>query len=160
MPDLGTYWAVSAHLIDPITHRGLKPYKLSRIKRPTEIALIWDAPLNQVPGGGWSAGGQAFPVAVGLDSYSINFNPGWNTGLTDDWALDNFATNGGQVVNISSNQDPPKGGTDIRFRHMKDRVANVLMADGHVQQFSYKRDLTAYTGYTTDFLRKYICVNP
>jgi prepilin-type N-terminal cleavage/methylation domain-containing protein/prepilin-type processing-associated H-X9-DG protein len=161
MPDLSSYWGLT--LKDPVTKKGLRPYKMSHIKRSTEIALIFDATLTQVPsgnGGGWSAGGIAFPVAVGLDSYSINFDPSWNTGLTDAWSLDRNATTGGQVVNIDANQDPPKNGTTIRFRHLKDRFANVLMADGHVQQFSYKRDPSAYTGYTTDFLRKNICVNP
>jgi prepilin-type N-terminal cleavage/methylation domain-containing protein/prepilin-type processing-associated H-X9-DG protein len=159
MPDLSNYWGLN--LKDPITKGSLHPYKLSRIKRSAEVALIWDAPLTHLPEGGWSANGVGFPVATGLDSYSINFNPAWNTGLTDVWTLDSNATNGGQIVNIAgANQDPPKGGTDIRFRHMKDRVANVLMADGHVQQFSFKPDKTAYTGYTTDFLRKFICVNP
>lgn len=164
MPDLGSYWGPI--LVDPETDKApLRPYTLSRIKSAAEIGLIFDAKVTQIPaanGGGWSVNGTGFPVLTGMDSYSINWQPGstYSTGLTNDYSKDGFASNGGQIVNITDNSDPGTGGPDVRFRHMNNTVMNALMCDGHVANFHYKRSATAYTGYYTDLLRKNVNVNP
>jgi len=137
----------------------LKGYKLARIKRSAEMAIIFDASVADP-----SASGQwiSFAVAFALDKVG-NANPPY---LTDSYALAP-TLNASQPVDLTPKRKtgfgPPQDiNTDgdnnlgnIRFRHVKDTIANVLMVDGHVETFRYNKGKK-----TTDLLLKNVYVNP
>lgn len=156
MPDLGSY---DAYRPNPtLGLQPLKPYKLAKIKRPAEIAGLFDAtlfdPSNQA--GQWIATACAF----GLDK-SRYLSP--KTALTDDYSLDP-TMNAGQPVDLTPyaatgvqniNTDGNNNKANLRFRHGRDTQLNALMMDGHVETFNYKKSTQ-----TCDMLRKNINVNP
>jgi prepilin-type N-terminal cleavage/methylation domain-containing protein/prepilin-type processing-associated H-X9-DG protein len=137
----------------------LQPYHLSHIQHPTQIALIFDAAVAPVAGGGWSVAND--PVAGWLDDGRLNSD----TYLTDQYNLvspaeyaaymnpnapiDLTPENGGPV-NADGALDPQ----NVRFRHMGNRYCNVLMADFHVQSFAIG------SGGESDLKRGNINVNP
>jgi len=137
----------------------LKGYKLAKVKRPAEIGAIFDASVSSP-----SQAGQwiAFAVAFALDKVGTG-NPPY---LTDAYSL-NPAVDGGQPVDLTPkrktgfgpsqdiNTDGDNNIGNIRFRHNKDTVANVLMLDGHVQTFRYNKSTK-----TTDLLRRNVYVTP
>jgi len=115
-----------------------QPYHIAKIKRATDIALIFDGSLTNTTGGvsdRWSAD----PVAKYLDSGRIY----WSTFLTDNYSWDNnwwmtasfpIDTNagiGGAAADWNTDND--NNTANIRFRHNKNNTANVLYVDGHVQ---------------------------
>ena len=57
------------------------------------------------------------------------------------------------------NQDNFGNYATIRFRHMKDTVANVLMVDGHVERFTYDPKKPPNDPHVTTLLRRNINVN-
>lgn len=144
----------------------LKPYKLAHIKRSTEVAMIFDASVTS-RGGVWNASADA----DGLDDGYLYSNAG--TCLTDQYqetgiTFNTANINAGQPISmISGNGINPTGNpvyfntdTDdnwatIRFRHNRNTQANALMADGHVETYTYNPNTR-----TTDMLRKNINVNP
>jgi prepilin-type processing-associated H-X9-DG protein len=153
MPDLGQYEAY--HPTSPL--KGLKPYKLAHVKRPIEIAILFDATLyDPSEAGQWIATACAF----GLDNGRLK-KP--KTALTDDYSLDP-TMNAGQPIELTPyngtgnqyiNTDGNNNKANVRFRHAHDTQANALMVDGHVETFNYKKSTQ-----TTDMLRKNINVNP
>ena len=137
----------------------LKGYKLAKVKRPAEIAVIFDGSAsNPSQQGQWIA----FVVAFALDKVGTGTPPY----LTDAYSTAP-TVNGGQPVDLTPKRKtgfgPPQDiNTDgdnnignIRFRHNKDSIANALMLDGHVQTFRYNK-----TSKTSDLLRKNVYVNP
>ena len=122
----------------------LRPMKLSQIKRGSEIVAVMDASLTNFDAAGNPGGPiyQASAVAYRLD----NFRNFYSTFLTDRYALDPqpFMTPGNPIdlttdlgtVNI--NTDTPENYGNIRYRHLKNSLANTLMLDSHVESFSYK----------------------
>jgi prepilin-type N-terminal cleavage/methylation domain-containing protein/prepilin-type processing-associated H-X9-DG protein len=127
------------------------PYKLARIKRPAEIAIIFEGTLE-------NGGYMAHSVCDQLDNQRRNTAPY----LTDVYSLAP-TVNGSQPVDlkpvsgnpIDTNTDSPNNAGNIRFRHIGNTQTNCLMVDGHVQSFKYKK-----SDRTTDLLRKNIFVNP
>jgi prepilin-type processing-associated H-X9-DG protein/prepilin-type N-terminal cleavage/methylation domain-containing protein len=143
------------------TARPFTPYKLAKIRRSSEIALIFDGSLQPHPAFP-EVWGPAFdvPVAIALDAYGFVNGPPNATSLTDNYpagasswnnpdAAVNFSAMGGGPVN----SDSPGNAHQIRFRHMKDRYANVLMADGHVESFDF------FNSTNGSFKRRNINVN-
>jgi prepilin-type processing-associated H-X9-DG protein/prepilin-type N-terminal cleavage/methylation domain-containing protein len=143
----------------------LKPYKIAHIKRPTEIAMIFDSSVY-FGGGVWTTSADA----DGLDNGYLYGSKG--TCLTDTYqqggSFDTDNINSGQSISmISGNGINPTGNpayfnTDtgnnwatIRFRHNRNTQANALMVDGHVESFNYNNKTQA-----SDMLRKNINVNP
>ncbi|MBC8107366.1 MAG: prepilin-type N-terminal cleavage/methylation domain-containing protein [Anaerolineae bacterium] len=135
------------------------PYKIAKIRRSSEVLMIADATLcqlteiptpclqanailYQLDKGAWQGGPPAagVPRSYLLDDYSISgmlptYGP--NTavdigyGSSPTVAKVNFDPAG------ASNSFPANWG-NLRFRHMNNTVANVLMADGHVESHKYK----------------------
>jgi prepilin-type processing-associated H-X9-DG protein/prepilin-type N-terminal cleavage/methylation domain-containing protein len=136
-----------------------KPYKLAKIKQSSEIGLIWDAPL-MLQGDAWKT---QYDSAV---SDHIDNGACWpprsllNTnyaasGVSPDDSVDMRALSGGPP-----NTDHPQNIQNIRFRHMKDTRANVLMVDGHVEAFTYNPKKAPNDKTVTDFKRRNLYVNP
>jgi prepilin-type processing-associated H-X9-DG protein len=140
--------------------RPFRPYKLASIKRSAEIALVFDGSLapHPVESGVWTPHGEV-PVALRLDQYGIMNGPPIGTFMTDNYPASGPAW---LSPNASLNFDNPDFNTDgsslnshqIRFRHMRDRRVNVLMADGHVANFDFR------DGTNTGMRRLNINVNP
>jgi prepilin-type N-terminal cleavage/methylation domain-containing protein len=133
----------------------LNSYPMSRVRRSSEIALVFDASLSPVIGGGWSVAYQQ-PVAMMLDVGRI----GSDTYLTDQYGLSPDGIFAGQAVAMTTasggpmNMDDPTNPQNIRFRHMNNRICNALMADMHVQSMKWS------ASGATDLQRRNINVNP
>jgi prepilin-type processing-associated H-X9-DG protein len=177
--------------IDAVSGKEIVPYKLSYIKRSSEIGMIFDAALiDDVAGGeGWNVP-STVPVALRLDEGAFLPQSGQaSTYLTDEYSYAGntgraqsagqtvSSINGGQPVSLAPEDAAPynnpanmnqdngyssglpsmvTGGTgNIRFRHLQNTKCNVLMADGHVESFTYN-----IKTQETDLLRKNINVNP
>ncbi|CAN5583272.1 hypothetical protein BH09PLA1_BH09PLA1_08290 [soil metagenome] len=129
----------------------LSPYKLSRIRRAAEVLLIADAnlaPLNQfanrmqanatlgfIDKKAFNGGPGATPTNL-LDDYSragILPTYGPNTSIDPSWGTGTF-----NVDLTAAGETNPAGWSTIRFRHLNNSAANVLMADGHVETHRYK----------------------
>lgn len=153
LPDLQT-----ADRLDTTTPvRTLKTYKIARIKRGSELAVIFDASVSNTV----SAPGQwiAFACAFFLDNDRVNTRRPF---LTDQYQLNpaimpsqpvDMMPQSQQVADTNTDGDKNKG--NIRFRHSGDTQANALMLDGHVEAFKYDK-----IKRTTDMLKKNIYVNP
>ncbi|HEX4055798.1 MAG TPA: type II secretion system protein [Tepidisphaeraceae bacterium] len=142
----------------------LKPYKLAHIMRPTEIAMIFDSSVYS-DGGVWTTSADA----DGLDNGNLYGTQG--TCLTDQYqqtGLNTANINSGQSISMISgnginptgnpiyfNTDTENNWATIRFRHNRNTQANALMADGHVETYTYNPKTQS-----TDMLRKNIDVNP
>ena len=145
-------------------HRGKPdvrkaPAKFSRIKRSSEIAVLWDAPMffdGSPPK--WVISADGTPVANQLDKARYYLNSPYPH-FTDDYTLGNLKPN--DPVEIiqgfqgrDTNRDVGANYQTIRFRHNKDTIANALMADGHVETFHYNNRTK-----TSTLLRRNIYVN-
>ena len=138
-----------------------RPYKISKVRQSSEIALLFDTALEMVPGTNYwhvkydSAvanfidNGHAWPP---LSLLNTNYALG---GVSPDDSVDMKALNGGPP-----NTDDPNNGATIRFRHQRDTQANVLMVDGHVQTFTYNKQKAPSDKTVTDFKRRNLYVNP
>jgi prepilin-type processing-associated H-X9-DG protein len=58
-----------------------------------------------------------------------------------------------------SNHDNFGNYATIRFRHMRDTIANSLMADGHVESFRYDKTKKPNDPLVSTFLRRNVYVN-
>jgi prepilin-type N-terminal cleavage/methylation domain-containing protein/prepilin-type processing-associated H-X9-DG protein len=124
----------------------LKPYKISKIRRGSEVVLIMDGSQVKTVGGndGWGA----YATAYKLDQLSLyngptSPNPTGRTYLLYDHPQ---ATNG-NTIDAGPNNDPtgqsPDSAGNIRWRHKKNTAANFLFVDGHVEARSYKNRSSA-----------------
>ena len=133
----------------------MQPYKISRIKRASEILLIADGSLRPLPD--FENKPQANYGLTIIDRNAFNGGPGAPpTQLLDDYGragiLPAYPPGSGidvtppanpSAVNrdsaiISTNlSDAPNWG-NIRFRHVNNTTANVLMVDGHVESHRFK----------------------
>jgi prepilin-type processing-associated H-X9-DG protein/prepilin-type N-terminal cleavage/methylation domain-containing protein len=168
IPDLGTQDYL-AELQEPVSRHGqfticLKSYKLAHIKRPTEIALIFDASVKS-NGNVWTTSADADGLDNGnlygaqATSMTDNYQQanGYNTGnINSAQPISMISGNGNNQTGDPKyfNTDADQNWATIRFRHNGNTQANCLMADGHVEVFTYNPRTQ-----TTDFLRKNIDVN-
>jgi prepilin-type N-terminal cleavage/methylation domain-containing protein/prepilin-type processing-associated H-X9-DG protein len=170
MPVLGSedYLAAAGNPFG--TPPPLKVYKISQIKRSSEIAYIMDGSLEQLPSGAWRVAG--IPVGIGLSEGWIGWSANFGN-LTDNYASMNDGATQATPVNMLSNWDQgnknnaintdtylPGNGPfrsnpfNIRFRHMNNTVANALMIDGHVESYTFNPNTNV-----TSMLDKNIFVN-
>ena len=136
-----------------------RPYKMAKIKQSSEIGLIWDTPLEMLDDI-WRVKYDS-AVASHIDNgacwpprslLNTNYAAG---GVSPDDSVDMRALQGGPP-----NTDHPNNPQNIRFRHMKDTRANVLMVDGHCEQFTYNPQKAPNDKTVTDFKRRNLYVNP
>ena len=136
--------------------RKLEPYRIAKIKRSSEIAIIFDGSLEPKPSGGMGPVGNV-PVANVLDAYRMYYDSfhvdKQNNAFSNSTSVD--LTPSASAANLPFlNTDTPSNPLNARFRHQNNKVMNALMVDGHVQSFEMK------TRYQSDFLRGNINVNP
>ena len=141
-----------------------KPYPIAKVKRSSEIGLIWDCPLYfdivaniwhpRYDGAvsGWIDAGGWWRAPFLLNEPASGYNPDDSIDMTP---LNYTAVTGAPYTN----KDVLANGLNIRFRHKKDTVANVLMVDGHVQAFTYNPRLPSNDRNVTDFKRRNLYVN-
>ncbi|MCS7033911.1 MAG: DUF1559 domain-containing protein [Phycisphaerae bacterium] len=143
--------------------RGLKPYKLTKIKRASEIGLIFEGAIDYSTGvmGGFFA--QATCNAINRDG--LNRAPLFltdtygrvptNPPLGPNTPIDLHRVSDGWTADKDLNRDSFANRGNIRFRHLKDSRQNVLMADGHVESFTFNPKTQK-----SNILYKNVCVNP
>jgi len=151
-------------LKDPVfffTGKGdyMRPYKIGQIKHSSEILLVADSSLKPLPDPGFiHLKMQANFGLAGMDRNAFNgANPINRSLLLDEGrpstaapvqpggsSIDVLAAGGTTFTNKdSSDSNDTVGGSNwgnIRFRHLKDTAANVLMADGHVETHRLSSD--------------------
>lgn len=140
----------------------MRPYKVSKIRRSSDIALVFDASLvNDANGDGIGGDWSAKAGATALDNNRMMYD----TYLTDGyWGVSSQYINPGYSVDIvanvvwtqypaSNNKDVNENWGNIRFRHYKNKGANAVMADGHAESFQMKGSVQ------TTFLRGNLYVN-
>jgi hypothetical protein len=146
------------------------PYKLGKIRRSAEIAMVFDGTvvLDAITGS-WIAR-ENTAVANWID-HGRGLTSTWPPGpdstiLLDDYTGTNLKPNDPidlTVFNFAEgdhkfvNQDVLQNARNIRFRHIKDTIANAVMADGHCQSFTFDPRKSPINA--TDLLRKNIYVN-
>lgn len=147
-------------------------WKMSKVKRSAEIAVIWDSSLvfNQADNV-WQPWSQV-PVSVNIDRFGISRNN--NNGLNANNYFDGstpVSANGSiemqpnrngalslpfaQYVNTDSDQNP----LNFRFRHFRDTSMNALMIDGHVESFRFDKRKPLNDPNVTTLLRRNVYVN-
>ncbi len=143
LPDMG-----SSSFIKP----PLQVYKVSEIKRSSEVAYIMDGSLVELSSGAWRVAGN--PVGTGLSNGYIYWSHNFGA-LTDNYAVMSgivppptpatpviMTSNWGTASNPGINTDDANPAAqynpfNIRFRHMGNTAANALMIDGHVESFTF-----------------------
>ena len=157
MPQLG---GADNYAVNVLGKTGalLEPYKIAKIRRSAEIAIIFDGSLEPSPLGGWRPA-FSVPVANVLDAWRMYYDS-YHTDR--QWAGMPSYINGNAPVDLQTssgnaayvNMDDPNNRSNVRFRHQNNKVMNALMVDGHVQSFEMK------TQFSSSFLRGNIDVNP
>jgi|SRR4051794_28147955 prepilin-type processing-associated H-X9-DG protein len=145
--------------IGPTKVGYLKPYKIGKIRRASEIVLIADGALKPLPDPGVTGTMQANAIMDAIDKNAFYGNDSTNRSLfLDDASRPSVITpakGAGTFVEITPANGPnftnkdssdPNGFANnsnwgnIRFRHVNNSTANVLMADGHVENVKMSRD--------------------
>jgi prepilin-type processing-associated H-X9-DG protein len=122
---------------------GDKPFKVTQIRRPSEIIMMMDAVQIGNQGVPWSSDADIWLIQGnqiqdqwfqpgGLLAYCERTYPqGPDAGLNKDYAT---------YVAMQEDTGPNNAeGSDIRFRHMNNTQANALFADGHAGSFHWKQ---------------------
>lgn len=154
-----------AYLIKGPPAIGLKVYKISKVRRPAEIAGIFDGAIENTA---WGAYALAFALHKGASQ-------GKPTPTTSTLLIENYDRTPGQNASTPVDMTPWTNGApnlsagvvngdfalnqgNIRFRHGGGTRANALMMDGHVQTFSF--DKKKPIDNCTDMTLRNICVPP
>jgi prepilin-type processing-associated H-X9-DG protein len=145
------------------------PYRISHIKRSSEIILFFDgaATSGSNSGGSGNSGAWSANVVGGLlDAGALSgtqYGGGSaTTYLTDDYSKVSSSFNSGNSCDLTPksaaladiNKDSDGNWGNIRFRHNKNTQANALFVDGHADTFSWK------SLRVMDLRRKNVNVNP
>jgi len=156
MPDSETVdWLAAIETGD--ANRHLTPYKLSKIKRAAEVGILFDATITA------TGNYQAHATVDQLDKFCVYTRKPY---LTDNYSIApgvdgsqpvDMTPNSGQKKDINTDSDSNAG--NVRFRHISNTQANVLMADGHVQAYRIDMRKSATPTAMTDLLRKNVYVN-
>ena len=157
MPQLGSNDNYAINVLGRLNAK-LEPYRLAKIKRSAEVAIIFDGSLEPKAAGGFGPVGNV-PVANVLDAWrmfydSYHTDRTW-TGMPNYMAPSfpvDLQTSSGNAQFV--NMDHPNNANNVRFRHQNNKVMNALMVDGHVQNFEMKSQ------NQSNFLRGNINVNP
>jgi prepilin-type N-terminal cleavage/methylation domain-containing protein/prepilin-type processing-associated H-X9-DG protein len=116
------------------------PRNLGDIKNSAEVAAWWDASqITSWPGAAGQRLKGSYPYSDGMSDW------GWHNPINRFVSIDNMNPSyNGNVTVVSLNNDAgglgsPQGQGGIRFRHMKDTVANILYVDGHVGSHTFNK---------------------
>jgi prepilin-type processing-associated H-X9-DG protein len=171
-----TGWPASAGSTTPGKGKLTQSYRLTSIKNPTQIALIFDGVVNwSASFNSWATGGDyQVPVADDIDAGALFSAPTNETNQLH--LLTSYAGNPLQTGNQSVNMRPYPSGSplyvnqdtmsnqqntgNIRFRHLNNTQANALMVDGHCESFRFNSGKAVDDPNVTSFLRKNLYVNP
>ena len=152
------YSYVNNHSI-PVTNLPLKPEQIPH----NDLAINWDAALSLV-NGAWkvksdTAASDYIDNKAFLNQSAHLMNPDPAFPLQN--SIDMTPGNGGATA---TNTDDATGGsinaTNIRFRHSSNTKANVLFIDTHVEAYTLNTNAAANSPNKTDFMRRYIIINP
>ena len=134
-------------------------YKLSRVKRASEVALMWEAAMEVNATTGKFDLPQGLPVANQIDKTRYYNSTPASPNLTDDYSGYTLTPN--DPVDLiegflgkDTNKDNGANYQKIRFRHVRDTVGNALFCDGHVESLKYNPQ-----SKTSSLLRKNIYIN-
>ena len=127
--------------------RRSRPYKVSQIKRSSEIILIFDAIQNLTPG---ANGNVILPACIGLDEDGY-FRGDGNSTRRWNFLLNDGAVNLDTAVYTPNRDwtnwgDPIYGAwsfSNIRWRHGRNDTANFVFADGHAETRALKLNRNA-----------------
>jgi len=124
---------------------GKKPFKLNQVRRSSEIIMMIDAvQISDMLGRNtWASD----TTLWAMQGFSTNFCQNWATLKDCETQFPNGPDAGYNKDYFDQSKmlygDPTIGangpGIQIRFRHVKDTVANALFVDGHVGSFHWKR---------------------
>jgi prepilin-type processing-associated H-X9-DG protein len=145
-------------------------YKQSRIKRTSEIAILFEGALQQNTSTGEYVVAYDDPTAGQMDNFAYA-GSGTKTRMVEANIAATGRLNSDSVDMTSSTVPNTDGVTDdaggtggyrntynIRFRHSKNTAMNALMVDGHVEIFQYNPKLPANDKNVTTLKLKNICV--
>jgi prepilin-type N-terminal cleavage/methylation domain-containing protein/prepilin-type processing-associated H-X9-DG protein len=141
---------------------NVTPMRVERVKRQSEAAMIFDAPLVQDTATGlWKV---KFDVAVaGLLGNGCMYR---GTGMLEDWSATSDKPDSSLIMTPNpggatspSNSDTVGNTQTIRFRHISDTRAAVLMVDGHVEDFQFNKAPADNDPRKTTFLNRYVYIS-
>ena len=122
---------------------GKKPFKLGQIKRATEIIMIADAvQIGDAAGPGtWASHADLWLIQGDGTSWCQNWATLPQAGATwpkgpDAGFNKDYATTGAMLADAHPSG---RAAIQIRFRHNKNKLANVLFADGHAAGLHWKK---------------------
>lgn len=135
------------------------PYKIGKIKRGAEIAILWDGAQKPDSGGTghrqWGTNVTAGGIDNGRftrDNYLVRYDLFSASYMRDQASID-MNISGQPTGSRYINTDGQTNWGNPRFRHGRNNVCNALHVDGHVGSYGFR----TYTN--TDFLRGMIYVN-
>jgi prepilin-type N-terminal cleavage/methylation domain-containing protein/prepilin-type processing-associated H-X9-DG protein len=121
----------------------LKPYRISKIRRASEIVLVMDG--AQVWNNGVNNSWTALATCYKLDKSSLYTspnvaNPSGRSFLLFDYtgATNGDTIDGGPNTEAKANSGADEAAGNLRWRHQGNTTANFLFVDGHVEPRRYK----------------------
>ncbi|HEY7089535.1 MAG TPA: type II secretion system protein [Tepidisphaeraceae bacterium] len=146
-------------------------YNQSKLKRTSEIAIIFEGALQFNTSTGEYGVGFDDPTAGQMDNFAF-LGSGTKTRMLEA----NIPVTGRSredSVDMTSSTQANKDGTtsgpgdsanyanayNIRFRHAKNTIMNALMVDGHVESFTFNPKVPANDKNVTSLKLKNICIN-
>jgi prepilin-type N-terminal cleavage/methylation domain-containing protein/prepilin-type processing-associated H-X9-DG protein len=123
---------------------GKVPFKLSQIPRPTEIFMVIDAVQfgDTMGPNSWSSHADIWLVNGDSTSWCHNWaTPGVAKANWPDGADAGYNKDYATVGDIWADNNPGAGRSPslIRYRHLNNKQANALFADGHAASFAWTR---------------------
>lgn len=148
----------------------LKPYRVSRIKRNSEMALIMDGSQWQISTDGDPNAWDSQPVCWAIDNWRFGeFGNSYSSAPLDYLQSNSQNADNGSNIDIGLNQDTANNRTylwwdcsngQVRARHINNTAANFLFVDGHVEAHYLNRTLNQYGNFVCDLPARGINIDP
>lgn len=131
----------------------VEPYRLSRIRRASEVAMVWDGPQIGNAWGDEHAGVYSAPPQGHMLGDTEYYGPYWIGYPPPAWyPYANTGPNPGANLDFPVSNEPVKGvyyfrgfgsannaNSHFRWRHGGNRICNFLFVDGHATGLRYKK---------------------
>jgi prepilin-type N-terminal cleavage/methylation domain-containing protein/prepilin-type processing-associated H-X9-DG protein len=142
---------------DPLLGRPQEPYKIGKIKRASEMVMVFDGSQYIGASGQWE--GNAHPYGAGLSGWRCQGQYGWGNMLLDAPNIPSWDANMDASIDAGDNTDCVNGWSspnqqNIRWRHGKNNQANILYCDGHASTALRKSQTNCEIKFRN------VCVNP